>query len=107
MLVFLTIYSDLIGMVGGYIVGVFKLGISPYQYFHRTVTALVFKDIYTGLIKSFIFGMMVSIVSCYYGFKARGGAEGVGHATTMAVVVSFILIIVFDTFFTAFFYLVF
>ncbi len=107
MLVLLTIYSDLIGMVGGYIVGVFKLGLSSYSYFNRTVHALVLKDVYTGLIKAFVFGIVISTVSCYYGFKAKGGAEGVGHATTMAVVISFISIIVFDTFFTAFFYLIF
>ena len=107
MLVLLTVYSDLIGILGGYIVGVFKLGISSYKYMNRTFDVLILKDIYTGLIKAFFFGVIISIVSCYYGFKARGGAEGVGQATTMAVVVSFISIIVFDTFFTAFFYIVF
>ena len=107
MLVLLTVYSDLIGILGGYIVGVFKLGISSYKYLNRTFDVLIAKDIYTGLIKAFFFGIIISIVSCYYGFKAKGGAEGVGHATTMAVVVSFICIIIFDTFFTAFFYLVF
>ena len=107
MLVILTIYSDLVGMFGGYLVGVFKLGISSYKYFHRSVEVLVLKDVYMGLIKAFFFGMVISVVSCYYGFKTSGGAEGVGQATTMAVVVSFILIVVFDTFFTAFFYLVF
>ncbi|HLD56462.1 MAG TPA: ABC transporter permease, partial [Candidatus Omnitrophota bacterium] len=107
MLVFLTIYADLIGMIGGYVVAVFKLGISSHQYVHRSVTALLLKDIYMGLFKGFIFGIVVSIVSCYYGFNAKGGAEGVGQATTMAVVVSFISIIVFDTFFTALFYIVF
>lgn len=107
MLVLLTIYSDLIGMFGGYLVGVFKLGISSYKYVNRTIDVLILKDVYTGLIKAFVFGILVATVSCYYGFKARGGAEGVGQATTMAVVVSFISIIVFDTFFTAFFYIIF
>ncbi|OGW80196.1 MAG: hypothetical protein A3G33_09020 [Omnitrophica bacterium RIFCSPLOWO2_12_FULL_44_17] len=107
MLFLLTIYADLIGMLGGFLVAVFKLGISQYIYINRSFSALVMKDIYTGLIKSVVFGVIISIVGCYYGFKARGGAEGVGHATTMAVVVSFILIIVFDTFFTALFYFVF
>ena len=107
MLVILTIYSDVVGIFGGYIVGVFKLGISSYQYLHRTITVLILKDVYTGLIKSFFFGIIVSIVGCYYGFKAKGGAEGVGYATTMAVVVSFITIIVFDMFFTALFYFAF
>lgn len=107
MLLLLTIYSDILGMIGGYVVAVFKLGISSYQYINRSINSLVMKDIYTGLIKSVMFGMIISIVSCFYGFRARGGAEGVGIATTLAVVVSFILIIVFDTFFTAFFYFVF
>ncbi|MBI4372955.1 MAG: ABC transporter permease [Candidatus Omnitrophica bacterium] len=107
MLVLLTIYSDLIGMFGGYVVGVFKLGISSHKYINRTIEVLILKDVYTGLIKAFIFGIVIATVSCYYGFKARGGAEGVGHATTMAVVISFISIIVFDTFFTAFFYIIF
>jgi phospholipid/cholesterol/gamma-HCH transport system permease protein len=107
MLVILTLYSDLVGIFGGYVVGVFKLGISSYQYFHRTVSALLLKDIYTGLFKAFVFGMVISTVSCHYGFTARGGAEGVGQATMMAVVVSFIAIIAFDTFFTALFYFVF
>lgn len=107
MMVMLTLYADLIGMFGGYVVGVFKLSISSHQYVHRTVAALLLKDIYTGLVKAFVFGIVVSIVSCYYGFQTKGGAEGVGQATTMAVVVSFISIIVFDTFFTALFYFVF
>ncbi len=107
MLFILTIYSDILGMVGGYVVAVFKLGISSYSYIHRSVESLLLKDIYTGLLKSVVFGMVISIVSCYYGFRARGGAEGVGIATTLAVVVSFILIIVLDTFFTATFYFMF
>ena len=107
MLVLLTIYSDLIGISGGYVVAVFKLGISSFKYIHRTIDILILRDIFTGLIKALVFGILISVVSCYFGFKARGGAEGVGHATTMAVVVSFILVIIFDTFFTGFFYLVF
>ncbi len=107
MLVILTIYSDLVGIFGGYMVGVFKLGISSQQYFYRTVAALLLKDIYMGLVKAFVFGIVISIVSCYYGFRAQGGAEGVGQATMMAVVISFISIIAFDTFFTALFYFVF
>lgn len=107
MVVLLTLYSDLLAILGGYLVGVFKLGLSSFMYVHRTITALVLKDVYTGLIKSFFFGIIVCIVSCYYGFKTTGGAEGVGHSTTMAVVVSFISIITFDAFFTALFYFVF
>lgn len=107
MLVILTLYADLVGIIGGYAVGVFKLDISSYKYINRTFEVLVMKDIYTGLIKAFFFGIIIAVVSCYFGFKARGGAEGVGQATTMAVVVSLILIVIVDTFFTGFFYLVF
>jgi len=107
MLVILTLYADLVGILGGYVVGVFKLDISSYKYINRTFEVLIMKDIYTGLIKAFFFGIIIAVVSCYFGFKARGGAEGVGQATTMAVVVSLILIVIFDTFFTGFFYLVF
>ena len=104
MLVFLTIYSDLVGMVGGYVVGVFKLGLSSYSYFNRTVHALVLKDIYTGLFKSFIFALLIALVSCQEGLSVEGGAEGVGKATTQAVVLSIVLIIVVDCLATAVFY---
>ncbi len=107
MVVLLTLYADVLGILGGYLVGVFKLGLSSFMYVHRTIAALVLKDMYTGLIKAFFFGIIVCTVSCYYGFRTSGGAEGVGQATTMAVVVSFISIITFDAFFTALFYFVF
>lgn len=104
MLFILTIYADCIGMLGGYFIAVFKLGISSHQYIKRSINALVVKDIATGLIKAFFFGAIISIVGCYYGFKARNGAEGVGRATTMAVVGTLILIIASDALFTAIFY---
>ena len=104
MLFILTIYADCIGMLGGYFIAIFKLGISSHQYIKRSVNALVVKDIATGLIKAFFFGAIISIVGCYYGFKAKNGAEGVGRATTMAVVGTLILIIASDALFTAIFY---
>lgn len=104
MLFFLTLYADCIGMLGGYFVSVFKLGISSHQYIKRSIDILMIKDIMTGLIKAFIFGTVISIVGCYYGFQTEGGAEGVGRSTTMAVVVALILIIALDCFFTALFY---
>jgi phospholipid/cholesterol/gamma-HCH transport system permease protein len=107
MLFILTIYADVIGVLGGYAVGIFKLGLSSHQYLSRAVDILVMKDIMTGLFKAFVFGMIISIVGCYYGFEARGGAEGVGLATTRAVVTSLISIIAFDCFFTALFYFMF
>ena len=104
MLFFLTIYADCIGMLGGYFVSVFKLGISSHQYLKRSIDILQIKDILTGLAKAFIFGTVISIVGCYFGFKTEGGAEGVGRSTTLAVVTALILIIALDCFFTAVFY---
>jgi len=106
MLFFLTIYADCIGMLGGYFVSVFKLGISSHQYIKRSIAILQIKDIMTGLYKAFVFGAVISIVGCYFGFKTEGGAEGVGRSTTLAVVTALILIIALDCFFTAAFYFV-
>ena len=106
MLPFLTIYSDIVGIFGGYLIGVYKLGISHAMYMKNTWQPLKYKDVYTGLIKSFFFGIIVCIVAYYEGMTAEGGAEGVGRSTTTSVVVSFILIIASDCFFTALFYFV-
>ncbi len=104
MLPVLTIYADIVGIIGGYLVGVFKLGISSGTYMRMTWNTLLFKDVYTGLIKSVFFGIIIIIVGCYQGFRTTGGAEGVGRATTISVVASFILIIASDCLFTALFY---
>jgi phospholipid/cholesterol/gamma-HCH transport system permease protein len=104
MLFMLTIYADCIGMLGGYLIAVFKLGISSHQYIKRTIDVLLIKDVMSGLVKAFFFGGIISIVGCYFGFKAEGGAEGVGRATTLAVVTALILIIFSDALFTAVFY---
>lgn len=104
MLFVLTIYADVIGVLGGYLISVFKLGMSSHQYLKRTFTALVVKDVATGLIKAYFFGAIIAIVGCYHGFKAQNGAEGVGKATTMAVVTILIMIIASDAIFTAIFY---
>lgn len=106
MLPILTIYADFIGILGGYIVGVGKLGISSSLYLRMTYEPLVLKDIFTGLFKAFIFAMIICIVACFEGFKTSGGAQGVGKSTTFSVVTSFILIITADCLFTAIFYFV-
>jgi phospholipid/cholesterol/gamma-HCH transport system permease protein len=107
MLPVLTIYADLIGILGGYLICVFKLGISSSLYLNITFEALLLKDLFTGLIKSAFFGMIIAFVSCYEGFNVEGGAEGVGRATTRAVVNTFIMIIAADCVFTAIFYFIF
>jgi phospholipid/cholesterol/gamma-HCH transport system permease protein len=102
----LTVYADFFGMLGGYLVGVLKLGITHSMYVKMTFDPLSLKDIFTGLFKSFSFAAMICVISCFEGLDSKGGAEGVGRATTSSVVRSFILIIVADCFFTALFYFV-
>ncbi|MCX5696259.1 MAG: ABC transporter permease [Candidatus Omnitrophica bacterium] len=107
MLPLLTLYSDAIGILGSYMICVFKLGISSSMYLRVTAEALFYKDLFTGLFKTIFFGMIIALVSCYEGFNVVGGAEGVGRATTRSVVFSFIMIIIADCFFTAMFYFIF
>ncbi|MFA5095739.1 MAG: ABC transporter permease [Candidatus Omnitrophota bacterium] len=107
MLPLLTLYSDAIGILGSYMICVFKLGISSDMYLRVTAEALFYKDLFTGLFKTIFFGMIIALVSCYEGFNVQGGAEGVGRATTRSVVFSFIMIIMADCFFTALFYFIF
>ncbi|MBL7081234.1 MAG: ABC transporter permease [Candidatus Omnitrophica bacterium] len=107
MLPLLTVYANLLGILGGYIICVYRLGITSRMYLNITFDAIMFKDLFSGLLKTIFFGMIIAITSCYHGFKAKGGAEGVGRATTNTVVTSFILIIVADCLFTALFYFAF
>jgi len=107
MLPLLTLYADIIGIMGGWVVSVFKIGISSRLYLNISFDSLLYKDLFTGLIKTVFFGMIIALVSCFEGFNVEGGAEGVGRATTRCVVFSFILIIICDTFITAFFYFIF
>lgn len=106
MLPLLTVYADAIGILGGYIVGVWKLGIGSSMYLKMSFDPLVFKDVFTGLFKSIIFAIIIAVIGCREGLNAEGGAEGVGKATTMAVVTSFVLIIASDCFFTTLFFMI-
>jgi phospholipid/cholesterol/gamma-HCH transport system permease protein len=100
----LTIISDLIGIFGGFVLSVTILEIHPVNYFQQSVNALLVKDVFTGLMKAWVFGVVITIVGAYQGFKVSGGAEEVGRRTTAAVVSSIFLVIIFDLFFTALFY---
>ncbi len=102
----LTLWADAIGILGGFLIGTVKLGVLPSLYWKMTTIPLVLKDLTSGLLKAVIFAVIICIVSCFEGFRTEGGAEGVGRATTLAVVSSFILIIAADCFFTALFYFV-
>lgn len=103
----LTLYANAIGILGSYLICVYKLGISSSMYLQVTFEALLFKDLFTGLFKTIFFGMIIALVSCYEAFNVEGGAEGVGRATTRSVVLTFMMIILADCFFTAIFYFIF
>jgi phospholipid/cholesterol/gamma-HCH transport system permease protein len=93
MLPLLVLVADIIGVFGGYLVSVYKLGFSPYLYLKNTVTFLETSDVTSGLIKAAFFGFIVTAMGCYHGYESEGGAKGVGNATTNAVVSSSILIL--------------
>jgi phospholipid/cholesterol/gamma-HCH transport system permease protein len=96
----LVLYADITGILGGAVVVALDpaVKISVRQYFDNLTQWINFKDIVVGLIKGLAFGLIVSVVSCTFGFRTKGGAEGVATSTTAAVVWSFVLIIIFDYF---------
>ena len=98
----LVVFADLLGILGGYFVSVYLLGANPYVYTAKTYQYLQFRDIYTGLVKAAVFGMLIALISCHHGFVAEGGAEGVGRATTRAVVASSMMVLISDYFMTSF-----
>lgn len=101
MLPLLTAISDFVGIVGGYLVGVKLLGIHGGLFMNKIYEYVEFSDIYNGLTKAACFGLILTLVGCYKGFYTRGGAEGVGRATTQAVVLSSVLILTSDYVLTA------
>lgn len=100
----LTLLSDLSGIAGGAIFGMVQLDQTLPMLAGATRDSLFMRDIWTGLVKSLVFGLIITKVGCYEGFSVRGGAEGVGKATTSSVVVSIFLIVFADVLFTALFY---
>jgi len=100
MLFFLTIISNLVGLVGGFLVAYFILGLDTYQYWNSAYQTLVYADVFMGLTKPLLFGFILSTVGCFYGMNAHGGTQGVGRATTQAVVASSVLILMVDAFYT-------
>lgn len=104
MLPLLVVVADVIGVFGGYLVGVYKLGFNPAAYLKRTFDYLAFDDVFSGLVKSAVFGFLISLMGCYHGYHSEGGAQGVGRATTSAVVSASILILVFDYVLTQLFF---
>ena len=93
MLPVLVLVADIIGVFGGYLVGIYKLGFGAQEYLNRTVEFLETEDVVSGLVKAAVFGFLVALMGCYHGYNSRGGAQGVGAATTKAVVSASILIL--------------
>jgi phospholipid/cholesterol/gamma-HCH transport system permease protein len=100
MLFFLTIISDFLGLAGGGVASSLFFGVDAHQYWSTAWQILVFQDVFMGLAKPILFGFIIATIGCYYGISARGGTQGVGRATTQAVVASSILIITVDFFVT-------
>lgn len=96
MLPILVLIGDIIGVYGGYVVSIYSLGFSPVNYLTQTWDVVETMDVVSGLIKAGVFGFIVAMMGCYHGFNSGRGAQGVGAATTNAVVSSSILILIFN-----------
>lgn len=90
----LVLIGDIIGIFGGYTVAIYQLDYNPANYINTTINELQTIDVVTGLIKGAVFGFIIALMGCYNGYKSKGGAQGVGEATTSAVVTSSILILI-------------
>ena len=104
MLPFLVIIADIIGVFGGYLVAVYKLGFNPANYIQSTWEFMQLEDVLSGLVKAAVFGFIITLMGCYHGYHSRGGAQGVGAATTNAVVSAAILILSTDYILTELFF---
>jgi phospholipid/cholesterol/gamma-HCH transport system permease protein len=100
----LVLLADIIGVFGGYLVGVYRLEFNPANYLKLTWQYLETLDVVSGLVKAAAFGFIVTLMGCYHGFNSKGGAQGVGVATTNAVVSSSVLILGTNYFITAAFF---
>jgi len=98
MLPILTVFADLIGFFGGYLVAIYVVGINSYGYMDSASSLLKMSDIVGGVVKAFFFGMVISIIGCYRGLHTKGGAKGVGEATTNSVVYSLMAIFIMNYF---------
>ncbi len=104
MLPFLVLTADIIGIFGGYVVSVYKLDFNAANYLKRSWEFLEFLDVFSGLVKASVFGFLVALMGCYHGFNSKRGAQGVGAATTNAVVSASILILIFNYIITELFF---
>src|SRR5258706_6421309 len=100
----LVAVADIIGVFGGYVIAVYKLGFNSAAYIKHTVDFVTTLDVMSSLLQAAVFGFIVALMGCYHGYHSRGGAQGVGAATTNAVVSASILILIFNYFLTEAFF---
>jgi phospholipid/cholesterol/gamma-HCH transport system permease protein len=100
----LVVIADILGVMGGFIVSTMKLGFNVSVYLANTVNFLQSQDVISGLVKASVFGFLIALMGCYQGYNSKGGAQGVGAATTAAVVSASILILAFDYVLTEMFF---
>jgi phospholipid/cholesterol/gamma-HCH transport system permease protein len=101
MMPLLVVIADFVGIYGGYAISIYLLDQNPTVYIENTTIYMELRDFYSGLVKAAFFGMLIGLISCTEGFNCGGGAEGVGKATTRAVVISCMSILISDYFLTA------
>ncbi len=104
MMPLLVLIADVIGVFGGYLVSIYKLGFNPHVYLKNTIDFMEVQDVVSGLVKASVFGFLITLMGCYHGYHSRGGAQGVGAATTNAVVSASILILSFNYLITEMFF---
>lgn len=104
MLPVMTVYTNTLGTFGGGIVAKYQLGVSYDVYYAHVIESLKFKATYVGLLKAYVFGVIISGVSCAQGLRAKNGAIGVGNATRSSVIISFLMVIIVGYFITSIFY---
>lgn len=100
----LVAVADIIGIMGGYLVGVNRLGFNGATYLRNTMDFLTFGDVMSGLVKAAVFGFIITLMGCFHGYNSGRGAQGVGRATTNAVVSAMVLILAFDYLLTELFF---
>lgn len=105
MMPILTVYTNILGIMGGAVVGSTQLGVSVRSYMDNATQFASVKDLYVGLLKAFVFGVVIATVACHQGFMTTEGAVGVGRATRRSVIVSFLVILVLGYMITRSFYI--
>jgi phospholipid/cholesterol/gamma-HCH transport system permease protein len=100
----LVVVADILGVLGGFIIATLKLGFNSGIYLSNTVNFVQANDVVSGLVKAAVFGLIITLMGCYHGYNSKGGAQGVGAATTAAVVTASVLILAFDYVLTELFF---